>query len=87
MKKFDNKQRRNFSLDDGNEEDFVPVDVYKVVMRSGYNRRDVVGFHRFLPSFEKVIAYRTAYHALPVFLQEYVSSVVDQEHTVDHDGS
>lgn len=84
MKKFDNKERGYFSLDDGDEKDFLTVYINEVVMRCAEHRRHVIRFACLLPSLEKVITDRAAYHTLPVFFQEYVASAVNQEQAVNH---
>lgn len=85
MKELNDKEGRNFCLDDRNKEDFLPVDIDKVVMRSANNRRHIVRFSRLLLSFKKVIAHGATYDTLPVLFQKYVTSTVNQEQTVNHD--
>lgn len=84
VKKFNNKEGGYFCLDDGNEKDFLTVDINEVVMRRAEYRRHVIRVPRLLPGFKEVIADRAAYHTFPVFFQEYVTSAVNQEQAMNH---
>lgn len=72
-------------MDDRNEKDLLPIDVYEIVMRSVDDWRHVFGFHRLLSCFEKIIADGATYDTLPVFLQEQIANIVYQEQAVNHD--
>ena len=84
VQELDDKQRRDLGLDDGEEEELAPVDGDEIVVRGLQDRRHILRVRRLLLGLEEVIADAAADDALPVFLQEDVSRVVNQEQAVDH---
>lgn len=84
MQELNDKQRRDFSLDDRQEEELAPVYGDEIVVRGLQNRRHILRFHCFLPRLEEVVTHTPADDTLPVFLQEDVSRVIDKKQAVDH---
>lgn len=79
VQELDDEQRRDFSLDDGQEEEFSPEYADEIMVRGLQDRRHILGFQGFLLGFEEVVAHTTADNTLPVFLQEDVSRVIDEK--------
>lgn len=84
VQELDDKQRRDFSLDDRQEEKLAPVYADEIVVWGLQDRGHILRVHCFLLRLEKVITHTPADDTLPVFLQEDVSRVINQEQTVDH---
>lgn len=84
VQELDDEQRRDFSLDDGQEEELAPEYADEIMVRGLQDRRHILGFHGFLLSLEEVVAHTPADDTLPVFLQEDVSRVIDEKQAVDH---
>lgn len=84
MQELNDKQRRDFSLDDRKEEKLVPVYGDQIVMWGLQDRGHILWVHCLLLCLEKVIAHTPAYNTFPVFLQEDISGVTDKKQTVDH---
>lgn len=84
MQELDDKQWRDLSLDDREEEEFSPVYGDEIVVWGLEDRGHILWIHCFLPCLEEVIAHTSADDTLPVFLQEDVSQVINDEQAVDH---
>lgn len=84
MQELNDKQRRCFRLDDREEEELSPVYGDQVMVWGLQDRGHILRLRRLLLGLEEVIAHTPADDALPVFLQEDVSRVINQEQTVDH---
>lgn len=84
VQELDDKQWWDLSLDDRQEEDFVPVYGDEIVVWGLQHRGHILRLHRFLLRLKEVIADTPADHTLPVFLQEDVSQVINEEQAVDH---
>lgn len=86
VQKLNDKQRRDFILDDGEKEELPPVYGDEVVVRGLQDRGHILRIHRLLLRLEKVIANAPADDTFPVLLQENISRVVNEKQTVDHLG-
>lgn len=84
VQEFNDKQWGDFSLDDREEEELAPVYGDEVVVWGLQNRGHILRVHCLLLRLEKVITHTPADDTLPMFLQEDVSWLVNQEQTVDH---
>lgn len=84
MQELNDKERRNFSLDDRQEEELAPVYGDEIVVWGLQDWGHILRLHCLLPRLEEVITHAPADDTLPVFLQEDVSRVINQEQTVDH---
>lgn len=84
MQELNDKQWRNFSLDDRQEEELVPVYGDEIVVWGLQDWGHILRLHCLLPRLEKVITHTPADDTLPVLLQEDVPRVINQEQTVDH---
>lgn len=84
VEELDDKQWGDFSLDDGQEEELPPVDGDEIVMGGLKYRGHILLVLCLLLRLEEVVAHAAADDTLPVFLQEDVSGVIDQEQAVDH---
>lgn len=84
VQELDDEQRWDFSLDDGQEEELAPEYADEIMVRGLQDGRHILGFHGFLLGLEEVVAHTPADDALPVFLQEDVSRVIDEKQAVDH---
>lgn len=84
VQELDDEQRRDFSLDDRQEEELAPEYADEIMVRGLQDRRHILGFHGFLLGLEEVVAHAPADDTLPVFLQEDVSRAIDEKQAVDH---
>lgn len=84
MQELDDKQWRDFSLDDRQEEKLAPVYADEIVVWGLQDRGHILRVNCLLLGLEKVITHTPADDTLPVFLQEDVSRVINEEQTVDH---
>lgn len=84
MQELNDKQWRDFSLDDRQEEELLPVYGDEIVVWGLQDRGHILRVECFLLRLKKVITHTPADDTLPVFLQEDVSRVINQEQTVDH---
>lgn len=84
MQELNDKERRDLSLDDREEEELAPVDADQIVVWGLQHRGHILRLHRLLLGLEEVITHTPADDTLPVFLQEDVSRVINQEQAVDH---
>ncbi len=84
MQELNDKQWRDLSLDDRQEEELAPVYGDEIVVWGLQDRGHILGVRRLLLGLEEVIAHTPADDTLPVFLQEDVPRVINQEQAVDH---
>lgn len=84
VQKLNDKQWRDFILDDREKEKLPPVYGDEVVVWGLQDRGDIFRIHRLLFRLEKVIANTPTDDTFPVLLQENISRVINEEQTVDH---
>lgn len=84
VQELNDKQWRYFSLDDRQEEELAPVNADEIVVWGLQDRGHILRVHCLLLGLKKVITDTPADDTLPVFLQEDVPRVINQEQTVDH---
>lgn len=77
MQKLNDKQWRDFILDDGEEEKFPSVDGDEVVVWGLQHRGHILRIHCLLFGLKKVIANTPIDHTFPVLLQENISRVIN----------
>lgn len=84
MQELNDKQWWHLSLDDREEEELAPVYGDEIVVWGLQDRGYILRIHCLLLGLEEVITYTSADNALPVFLQEDISRVINKKQTVDH---
>lgn len=84
VQELNDEERRHFGLDDREEEELSPVYGDEIVVWGLQDRGHILRVHCLLLGLEKVIAHTPADHTLPVFLQEDVPRVINQEQAVNH---
>lgn len=84
VQELNDKERRHLCLDDREEEELASVDADEIVVWGLQDWGHILRLQRLLLGLKKVITYTPADDTLPVFLQEDVSRVINQEQTVDH---
>lgn len=84
VQKLNDKQWRDFILDDREKEKLPPVDGDEVVVWGLQDRGHIFRIHRLLFRLEKVIANTSTDDTFPVLLQENISRVINEKQTVDH---
>lgn len=86
VQKLNDKQWRDFILDDRQKEKLPPVYGDEVVVWGLQDRGDIFRIHCLLFRLEKVIANTSTDDTFPVLLQENISGVINEKQTVDHPG-
>lgn len=84
MQELNDKQWWHLSLDDREEEELAPVYGDEIVVWGLQDRGYILRVHCLLLGLEEVITHTSADNALPVFLQEDISRVINKKQTVDH---
>lgn len=84
MQKLNDKQWRDFILDDREEEKFPSVYGDEVVVWGLQDRGHILRIHCLFFRLKKVIANTPIDNTFPVLLQENISRVINKKQTVDH---